>query len=359
MAHLHPEHDRRVAHDHTDEHAGHDEAHADKDDHGGHSHAHGHGHDHGHDHDHSHAGHNHLHGVTDQRRIGWAFLIIALFMIVEVVGGVLSGSLALLADAGHMVSDAAALGFSWAAMHYGRRPATAQLSYGYKRLEILAAFVNGCALFVIAAWIIVEAVQRFFAPVHVAGGMMLAVAFAGLASNIAAFFILHGGNRENLNLRGAWLHVLGDMLGSAAAIVAAGVILLTNWTPIDPILSVFVALIVLKSAWGIVRSSAHILLEGTPDGLSLADIKADLEANVAEVRDAHHIHAWSITAEQHLLTLHVHPTQGTAARDVVSAVQSRLAERFNVVHVTVQVEEDACVDAHSHDKPGAGSSNCH
>jgi cobalt-zinc-cadmium efflux system protein len=359
MAHLHPEHDRRVAHDHTDEHAGHDEAHADKDDHGGHSHAHGHGHDHGHDHGHSHAGHNHLHGVTDQRRIGWAFLIIALFMIVEVVGGVLSGSLALLADAGHMVSDAAALGFSWAAMHYGRRPATAQLSYGYKRLEILAAFVNGCALFVIAAWIIVEAVQRFFAPVHVAGGMMLAVAFAGLASNIAAFFILHGGNRENLNLRGAWLHVLGDMLGSAAAIVAAGVILLTNWTPIDPILSVFVALIVLKSAWGIVRSSAHILLEGTPDGLSLADIKADLEANVAEVRDAHHIHAWSITAEQHLLTLHVHPTQGTAARDVVSAVQSRLAERFNVVHVTVQVEEDACVDAHNHDKPGAGSSNCH
>lgn len=361
MAHLHPEHDRRVAHDHADEHASHDEAHAHAcagHEHE-HEHAHGQGHDHGHGHGHSHAGHNHLHGVTDQRRIGWAFLIIVLFMIVEVVGGVLSGSLALLADAGHMVSDAAALGFSWAAMHYGRRPATAQLSYGYKRLEILAAFVNGCALFVIAAWIIVEAIQRFFAPVQVAGGMMLTVAFAGLASNIAAFLILHGGNRENLNLRGAWLHVLGDMLGSAAAIVAAGVILLTNWTPIDPILSVFVALIVLKSAWGIVRSSAHILLEGTPDGLSLADIKADLEANVAEVRDAHHIHAWSITAEQHLLTLHVHPTQGTAARDVVSAVQSRLAERFNVAHVTVQVEEDACIDTHSPDKPGAGSSNCH
>jgi cobalt-zinc-cadmium efflux system protein len=141
--------------------------------------------------------------------------------------------------------------------------------------------------------------------------------------------------------------------------VAAGVILLTNWTPIDPILSVFVALIVLKSAWGIVRSSAHILLEGTPEGLSLADIKADLEANVAEVRDAHHIHAWSITAEQHLLTLHVHPTQGTAARDVVTAVQSRLAERFNVAHVTVQVEEDICIDTHSHDQAGAGSSNCH
>ncbi|MDG0026222.1 cation diffusion facilitator family transporter [Trinickia sp. Y13] len=295
----------------------------------------------------------------DQRRIGWAFLITAAFMLVEAVGGLMSGSLALLADAGHMVSDAAALGFSWAAMHYGRRPATAQLSYGYKRLEILAAFVNGCALFVIAGWIIVEAIQRFFAPVHVAGGMMLVVAILGLLSNIAAFLVLHGGNRQNLNLRGAWLHVLGDMLSSAAAIVAAGVILLTGWTPIDPLLSVFVALVVLRSAWGIVKSSAHILLEGTPEGLSLADIKADLEANLAEVQNAHHIHAWSITGEQHMLTLHVHPTEGAIARDVVTAVQRRLAERFDIAHVTVQIEEDFCIDTHGHEKTGASASNCH
>ena len=342
-------------HRHDADHTGHnhDDGHVHADhDHSGHDHGHGHA-------GHSHAGHNHLHGVTDQRRIGWAFIIIAVFMFVEVTGGVLSGSLALLADAGHMVSDAAALGFSWIAIHYGRRPASAQLSYGYKRLEILAAFVNGCALFVIAAWIVVEAIQRFASPVPIAGKTMLVVAFVGLAANIAAFLVLHGGNRENLNLRGAWLHVLGDMLGSVAAIVAAGVILLTGWTPIDPILSIFVAVIILKSAWGIVKSSAHILLEGTPEGMNLADIKADLEQNVPEVRDAHHIHAWSITGEQHLLTLHVHPTAGTVSRDVVTAVQRRLAQRFSIEHVTVQVEEDVCIDTHAHGAKGAGATDCH
>ncbi|RKP58693.1 cation diffusion facilitator family transporter [Pararobbsia silviterrae] len=295
-----------------------------------------------------------MHGVTDQRRIGWAFAIIAAFMIVEVVGGVLSGSLALLADAGHMISDAAALGFSWLAIQYGKRPATAELSYGYKRLEILAAFVNGCALFVIAAWIVYEAIARFAAPVPVAGRTMFVVAVIGLAANIAAFMILHGGNRENLNLRGAWLHVLGDMLGSAAAIVAAVVILFTGWTPIDPILSIFVALIILKSAWGIVKSSAHILLEGTPEGIDLAEIKADLEHHVDVVRDAHHIHAWSITAEQHLLTLHVHPMPGATAREVVIAVQRRLEQRYGITHVTVQIEDEDCIDAgHAHDEHDA------
>jgi cobalt-zinc-cadmium efflux system protein len=302
------------------------------------------GHDHGHDHDHGHAGHNHLHGVTDQRRIGWAFVIIATFMVVEVVGGLLAGSLALLADAGHMVSDAAALGFSWAAIHYGRRPATAHLSYGYKRLEILAAFVNGCALFVIAAWIVVEAAQRFHAPVPVAGMPMLVVAIAGLISNIAAFFVLNGGNRENLNMRSAWLHVLGDMLGSLVAIVAAGIILATNWTPIDPILSVFVALIVLRSAWGIVRASTNILLEGTPAGMHVDQIKNDLERHVAEVGNAHHIHAWSMTGEQHMVTLHVHPTAGASPRQTVTAVRRRLSERFSIAHVTVQIEEGPCID---------------
>ncbi len=279
-------------------------------------------------------------------------------MVVEIVGGLMSGSLALLADAGHMVSDAAALGFSWLAIQYGRRPSTEQHSYGYKRLEILAAFVNGCALFVIAAWIVVEAIRRFAEPVPVVGKTMLIVGFAGLAANIAAFLVLHGGNRENLNLRGAWLHVLGDMLGSVAAIVAAGVIVLTGWTPIDPILSIVVAVIVLRSAWGIVKSSAHILLEGTPEGMTIADIKADLEKNVPEVRDAHHIHAWSITGERHMVTLHVHPADGASSRDVVVAVQRRLAARFNIEHATVQVEEQVCLDAHDHHETGAGASDC-
>jgi cobalt-zinc-cadmium efflux system protein len=338
MTHAHHNHDD---HDH---------------DHDGHGHTHGQAHGHaGHDH----AGHDHLHGVTDQKRIGAAFVIIAVFMIVEIVGGLLSGSLALLADAGHMVSDTAALGFSWVAIHYGRRPATAQLSYGYKRLEILAAFVNGCALFVIAAWIVVEAIRRFTEPVPVIGKTMLIVAVAGLAANIAAFLVLHGGNRENLNVRGAWLHVLGDMLGSVAAIVAACVILLTGWTPIDPILSILVAVIILKSAWGIVRSSAHILLEGTPEGMNLADIKTDLEQNVAEIRNAHHIHAWSITGERHMVTLHVHPMPGVPAREVVMAVQHRLAVHFKVEHATVQVEDDTCIDTHDAAGNDTPASDCH
>jgi cobalt-zinc-cadmium efflux system protein len=285
-------------------------------------------------------------------------VIIAIFMVVEIVGGLMSGSLALLADAGHMVSDAGALGFSWLAIHYGRKPSTEQHSYGYKRLEILAAFVNGCALFVVAAWIVVEAIRRFASPVPVVGKTMLIVGIAGLAANIAAFLVLHGGNRENLNLRGAWLHVLGDMLGSVAAIVAAGVIVFTGWTPIDPILSIVVAVIVLKSAWGIVRSSAHILLEGTPEGMSLADIKADLERNVPAVRDAHHIHAWSITGERHMVTLHVHPAHGASSLDVVLAVQRRLAERFDIEHVTVQVEEETCIDVHAHRDAGARTPDC-
>lgn len=368
--HDHAEHDAdnaqghnhgHAGHDHADhDHSGHDHANdvhgASSKDHSGHDHS-GHNHsDHSHaGHGHSHAGHNHLHGITDQRRIGWAFLIIAVFMIVEVAGGVISGSLALLADAGHMVSDAAALGFSWLAIHFGKRPATTQLSYGYKRLEILAAFVNGCALFVIAAWIVIEAVQRFASPVPVVGKTMLIVAFIGLAANIGAFLILHGGNRENLNMRGAWLHVMGDMLGSVAAIVAAVVILFTRWTPIDPLLSIFVALIILKSAWGIVKSSAHILLEGTPEGMNLIEIKADLEQNVTVIRDAHHIHAWSITGEQHLLTLHVRAAPGATSRDVVVAVKERLSERYGIVHVTVQVEDDDCVDADHDHSP---TSNC-
>ncbi len=342
-----PGHDH-ASHGHEHGHAGHD--------HSGHSHA-------AHDHSgHGHAGHNHLHGVTDERRIAWAFVIIAVFMVVEVAGGIFSGSLALLADAGHMVSDAAALGFSWMAIRIGRRAATAQLSYGYERIEILAAFVNGLALFVIAGWIIFEAAWRFMAPVPVVGGTMLIIAVIGLLANIAAFYVLNGGNRDNLNMRSAWLHVLGDMLGSAAAIVAAGVIMLTGWMPIDPLLSIFVALIILKSAWQIVKSSGHILLEGTPAGMDLAEIKKDLEENVPQIRDAHHIHAWSITAEQHLLTLHVHPREGMASRDVVAAVRARLVERFKIDHITVQIEEDDCIDAAAAQGAAGGSpgqATCH
>ncbi|MBV8747927.1 MAG: cation transporter [Xanthobacteraceae bacterium] len=311
---------------------------------------------HRHDHDaHGHAGHGHAHhhgaaaaGSADEWRIGWAFVIIFVFMLVEVAGGLISGSLALLADAGHMVSDAVALAMSWAALRIGKRPADHQRSYGYRRVEVLVAFVNGCTLFAIAAWIVFEAVRRFAAPVEVLGGMMLTVAIAGLVANVVAFLILHGGDRENLNLRSAWLHVLGDLLGFVVAIVAAVVILFTGWSPIDPLLSIVVALLILKSAGEIVKSSAHILLEGTPAGFDPGEVRDDLIAEVPAVAEVHHVHAWSITQEQSLVTLHVRCEPGSDATTVVNSVNRRLKERFGIKHSTIQIDHEDCDDEHHH-----------
>ena len=305
------------------------------------------GHEHGGDHHHAHGhhhGHSHGAAVDDERRVGWAFVIIFVFMLIEVVGGLMAGSLALLADAGHMVSDAAALGMSWAALRLGKRAADAERTYGYKRLEVLVAFVNGCTLFVIAGWIVIEAIRRFAAPVEVLGGTMLVVAIAGLLANIVAFLVLNGGNRENLNMRSAWLLVLGDLLGFVVAIIAAGVILLTGWSPIDPILSVVVAILILKSAFQIVKSSAHILLEGVPSGLNIGELRADLAAALPSVAEVHHVHAWSLTAEQHLVTLHVRCSPDADVESIIPAINKRLKDRFGITHSTIQIDRADCLD---------------
>jgi cobalt-zinc-cadmium efflux system protein len=300
-------------------------------------HAHGHHHGRGHHHGHSHGA-----TTTDEGRIGWAFIVIFAFMLVEVAGGLMAGSLALLADAGHMVSDAAALGMSWAALRLGKRAADTERTYGYKRLEVLVAFVNGCTLFAIAGWIIFEAIRRFTAPVEVLGGPMLVVAIAGLLSNIVAFLILNGGNRENLNMRSAWLHVLGDLLGFVVAIVAAAVILLTGWSPIDPLLSVLVAVLILKSAAQIVKSSSHILLEGTPAGLDIDRLRADLVATLPAVAEVHHIHAWSLTTEQPLVTLHVRCAPNSDPNSIIPAINERLKQRYGITHSTIQIDSVDC-----------------
>jgi cobalt-zinc-cadmium efflux system protein len=291
-----------------------------------------------------HHGHSHGVGATNEYRLGWAFVIIFSFMVVEVVGGLMAHSLALLADAGHMVSDAAALGMSWLALRLGKRAADAERTYGYRRLEVLVAFVNGCTLFVIAGWIVVEAVRRFAAPIEVLGGTMLVVAIAGLLANIVAFLLLNGGNRENLNMRSAWLHVLGDLLGFVVAIVAAVVIVLTGWSPIDPILSVVVAVLILKSAAQIVKSSAHILLEGTPPNLDLNALRTDLATALPAVAEVHHIHAWSLTEEQPLVTLHVRCMPGADPRSIIPAINRRLMDRFGISHSTIQVDPAECED---------------
>lgn len=283
--------------------------------------------------------HSHRSGSTgNERRVAIGAGLTAGFMTAEVVGGLVSGSLALIADAVHMLTDTVALAFAWAAFRIARRPATWRHSFGFDRVQVLAAFLNGASLFVIAGWIVYEAVQRYGQPVPILAGPMLVVAILGLLVNMLVFYILRTGDQDNLNIRGAVLHVMGDMLGSVAAIVAAVVILWTGWLPIDPILSVVVALLVLRSAWVVAKDSLHILLEGAPATLEPEAIRADLIEAVDGVRDVHHIHAWSISQERPMITLNARLSDGAAAAQAVAAIKRRLQERFGIGHATVEVD---------------------
>ncbi len=283
--------------------------------------------------------------ASNQRRVRFALVLTAGFMVVEVVGGLLSGSLALLADAGHMLTDTMALLLAAVAFRVSARPADAKRSFGYHRFQILAAFVNGLTLFLVVGWILLEALQRFMNPPAVAGGLMLGVAAAGLLVNIVAFAILHGGDRENLNIRGAAVHVLGDLLGSIAAIAAAVVIIFTGWMAIDPLLSVVVAALILRSAWLLVKRSAHFLLEGTPEGLDVEGMQRSLRAGVPEIRGIHHVHVWGLTPQYLMLTMHIIVEQehgNTTA--VVRRVKTMLQDEFGIRHSTIEVETGECAD---------------
>ena len=287
-------------------------------------------------------GQGHDHGVAptagNERKLAIAAALTGGFMLAEVFGGIVSGSLALIADAGHMLTDFASLLLALGAVRLSRRPATWKRSYGYDRFSVLAAFVNGLSLFLIAAWIFYEAVKRFREPVEVLGGLMFWVAVAGLAVNVIAFWMLTRGEGSNLNVRAAALHVLGDLLGSVGAIIASIVIMLTGWMPIDPILSVFVTALILKAAYGVVKESAAILLESAPEGLEAEKIREALLQEVEGVIDVRHIHAWSITEERPMLTLEVDATPGSDASVVRRAVKALLHERFEVDHVTAEVD---------------------
>ncbi|NGO51735.1 cation diffusion facilitator family transporter [Allomesorhizobium camelthorni] len=300
-------------------------------------------------HDHSQAGH--VHGGSDKKRVLIAACLTGGFMVAEAVGGVLTGSLALLADAGHMLADSVALGLAWYAFHLADRPATERLTYGFGRVKTLVAYTNGMAIFAVAVWIIYEAWQRFLEPPPILGGPMLVIAIAGLAVNIAGFVVLSGGDRNSLNMRGAILHVLGDLLGSAAAIAAAVVILATGWTPIDPILSVFVALLILATAWRLMREAAHVLLEGVPASLDRDGIARDIAAHVAGVREIHHMHVWSLDGAKNMATLHACLDEGADAHAAVSAIKQRLAGSHGISHATVEPEYGRCADDH-HDHDG-------
>jgi len=294
-----------------------------------------------------HGSHDHEHLAVDaknEKRMGLAALLTGSFMFVEVVGGIVAGSLALIADAAHMLTDFAALTLAWFAFRLARRPADWKRTYGFDRFQVLVAFANGLTLFAIAGWIVYEAIVRLMGEPHVSGGIMVGVAIAGLMVNIAAFLLLRGADRENLNVRSAAIHVLGDLLGSVAALIAGAVILLTGWMPIDPLLSLVVAVIIVRSGWYVVADSAHILLEGAPQELDTRDIAPDLVGNVPGVDGVHHVHVWSITQARRMVTLHAVIADATDIDASVQRIKARLKDKFKLDHATVEIEQSACAD---------------
>ncbi len=262
-------------------------------------------------------------------------------MVIEAAGGWIAGSLALLADSAHMLTDCASLAMSYAAVRAGSRPATLKMSYGHHRWQVLAAFVNGWVLLLLAAWIAVEAMQRLHDGSTVQGGVVAGVAAIGLIVNILAFAVLSRGE-SNLNVRGAVAHVIGDMVGSLAALIAGGVILLTGWMPVDPILSAVVALLMVISGWRIAREAAHILLEGAPANCDSERVQRELLSAVPAVSGVHHLHVWSLTDERPVMTLHAVLREGADRDRVLIEIQGALRSRFGVEHATVQIELTEC-----------------
>jgi cobalt-zinc-cadmium efflux system protein len=272
------------------------------------------------------------------RALGLALGITLLFMLAEAVGGLLANSLALLADAGHMLGDGASLGLALFAAWMARRPPTPDRTYGYLRLEILAALVNGATLFVIAAAIVWQAVRRLVVPPQVHSGLMLAVAALGLVANVATLRLLHRGHAHSLNLRAAYLHVLGDLLGSGGALLAGLVIALTGWTPADAIASAAIALLILAGAWRVLRDSVDVLLEATPRHIALADVERAL-TTVPGVASVHDLHVWTVTSGMVAMTGHAVLDDLSRAADVLATVEQRMAE-LGIHHVTVQLEAE-------------------
>jgi cobalt-zinc-cadmium efflux system protein len=297
-----------------------------------------------HSHDHAHHAHAHSHaapGARRESRLLFAFALTSLMLVAEAIGGLVSHSLALLADAGHMLVDAGALMFAWLGAHYARRPADARRSFGYARLEVLVGYSNALLQFLLVIWIASEALMRFANPAPILSGTMLAVALAGLAVNaivLGALSHSHG----DLNTASARLHVLGDLLGSAGAVAAALAVRYLDWLWADSAVSILVSLLILAGAWRLLRRSAHILLEGTPEGMD-ADIVGDtILREAAGVHDVHHVHVWQLTGGSHVATLHARALEGHAPDAVILAIRTVLRERFSVDHATVQLESADC-----------------
>lgn len=274
---------------------------------------------------------------ANQQRLLIALALAATYMLAEVAGGLLTGSLALLADAGHMLSDVVALSMSVVAIRVAQRPATPERTYGYYRTEILAALLHGVLLVCVSVGIFLEAYERIGTPTEVLGAPMLAVAAGGLAVNLIGLAILNAGKRENLNVRGAWLHVVSDALGSVGAITAGGLIWAFGWTWADPVASILIGLLIIHSSWALVREAVAVLMEGAPAHIDVEEIQRAL-AELSGAEAVHDLHVWTIASGMVSLTGHVVAKDGHSHSDLLQEVCDLLYERFQIVHATVQVE---------------------
>ncbi len=299
--------------------------------HGSHGHAHHAHHASGHENPEQHS----------RRRLTLGLVLVAGFAVVELIGGVLTHSLALLADAGHMVTDVLSLTLALAASAASGQAADSRRTYGYRRYQVLAAFTNGLFLVLLSVWILFEAATRLTQPKVVAGGPMLVIAVAGLLVNLAAYFVMHG-SHDNLNVRAAAAHVLGDLLGSVAAIAAAILILGFGWDLADPLLSALVAVILIVMGVRLLRDTGHVLLEGSPTHLDFTHLQRELLEAVPRLEGVHHVHAWSLTPQQPVMTLHAVVGEAADGDQVIRSIAAFLKARHGVAHVTVQIERASC-----------------
>lgn len=310
-------------------------------------------------HPHSHPYHHHTTG--NRGTLGFALALTSLMLVVEALGGWWSGSLALLADAAHMLVDAGALGLAWAAAVFAQRPADARRSFGYARLEVLAGFSNALLQVVLVAWIVYEAVSRLLVldAIRIESGVMLVVAVAGLLVNAVVLRSLHAPHGDDLNTAGARLHVFGDLLGSIATIAAALLVRYLDWNWADPVLSLLVSLLILRGAFVLLKRSSHILMEGVPEGLETEEIRVALAGADPAVVEVHHLHVWQIASGSRMATLHARLREGADHGQAMRAIQRVMRDRFAIGHVTVQVESSECLDIgtahagpeHSHEPP--------
>ena len=293
----------------------------------------------GHELSHRHDGHAHSHGraARSRRRLSYVLVLTALYMLAEAAGGWMTGSLALLADAGHMLTDVAALALALIAVWFGSRPATSSKTFGYYRLEILAALINGVALTLISFLIFYEAYNRWAQPPQVRSGLMMLVATGGLAVNLVCAWLLHGDHEDDLNMRGAWLHIIGDALGSVGAILAGALMSIYGWYAADPLFSCLIGLLIIWSSWHLIKESTNVLLEGTPSHINLASVEGEIRA-AGGVEGVHDLHVWTITSGREALSAHVIHVETISQAELLKELRAKLSERFGVDHLTIQME---------------------